>query len=110
MARRRQVVEMLVAEQNRLGQAPKVLHHQLRAHIDYLGKDLARLNRDIDQMVRRSPLWWETEELFRNVPGVGPLLARTLLAELPELGRLSRREIGKLVSLAPLNRDSGMMR
>lgn len=109
-ARRRQVVEMLVAEQNRLGQAPRMLHHQLRAHIDYLRKDLARLNRDLDQTLRRSPLWRETEELLRSVPGVGPVLARTLLAELPELGRLSRREIGKLVGLAPLNRDSGMMR
>ena len=109
-ARRRQVVEMLVAEQNRLGQAPRMLHHQLRAHLDYLRKDLTRLNRDLDQTLRRSPLWRETEELLRSVPGVGPVLARTLLAELPELGRLSRREIGKLVGLAPLNRDSGMMR
>ena len=109
-ARRRQVVEMLVAEQNRLGQAPRMLHHQLRAHIDYLRKDLVRLNRDLDQTLRRLPLWRETEELLRSVPGVGPVLARTLLAELPELGRLSRREIGKLVGLAPLNRDSGMMR
>ena len=109
-ARRRQVVEMLVAEQNRLGQAPRMLHHQLRAHLDYLRKDLTRLNRDPDQTLRRSPLWRETEELLRSVPGVGPVLARTLLAELPELGRLSRREIGKLVGLAPLNRNSGMMR
>jgi transposase len=67
-ARRRQVVEMLVAEQNRLGQAPRMLHHQLRAHIDYLRKDLARLNRDLDQTLRRSPLWRETEELLRSVP------------------------------------------
>ncbi len=85
-ARRRQVVEMLVAEQNRLGQAPSMLHHELRAHIDYLRKDLARLNRDLDQTLRRSPLWRETEELLRSAPGVGPVLARTLLAKLPELG------------------------
>lgn len=110
MARRRQVVEMLVAEQNRLGQAPKMLHQQLHGHIDYLRKDLAQLNRDLDQTLQRSALWREKEELLRSVPGVGPVLSRTLLAELPELGRLNRREISKLVGLAPLNRDSGMMR
>ncbi len=60
--------------------------------------------------LRRSALWREKEDLLRSVPGVGPVLSRTLLAELPELGRLNRREIGKLVGLAPLNRDSGMMR
>ncbi len=60
---------MLVAEQNRLGQAPSMLHHELRAHIDYLRKDLARLNRDLDQTLRRSPLWRETEELLRSVRG-----------------------------------------
>lgn len=110
MARRRQVVEMLVAEQNRLGQTPKMLHQRLHCHIDYLRKELAQLNRDLDQTLRRSALWREKEDLLRSVPGIGPVLSRTLLAELPELGRLNRREIGKLVGLAPLNRDSGMMR
>lgn len=110
MARRRQVVEMLVAEHNRLGQAPKMLHQRLQSHIDYLRKDLAQLNRDLDQTLRRSALWREKDDLLRSVPGVGPVLSHTLLTELPELGRLNRREIGKLVGLAPLNRDSGMMR
>lgn len=73
-ARRRQMVEMIVAEQNRPGQASRMLHHQLRAHIDYLRKDLARLNRDLDQTLRRSPLWRETEELLRSVPGSVPCL------------------------------------
>jgi transposase len=110
LARRRQVVEMLVAEQNRLGQAFQTLQPRLRGHIDYLRKDLAGINGDLDQMLRRSPLWRAHEDLLRSVPGVGPVLCRTLLAELPELGRLGRREIAKLVGLAPLNRDSGMLR
>lgn len=110
MTRRRQLVEMLVAEQNRLGQAPTVLHQRLRSHIDFLRKELAQLNRELDQLLRRSPLWREQEDLLRSVPGVGPVLSRTLLVELPELGRLNRREIAKLVGVAPLNRDSGSLR
>jgi transposase len=110
MARRRQLIEMLVAEENRLKQAPPALHHQLRSHIDYLRKDLHRLNRDLDQLLRSSPLWREQENLLRGVPGVGPVLCATLLAELPELGRLTRREIAKLVGVAPLVRDSGTLR
>lgn len=110
MARRRQLIEMLVAEENRLKQAPSALHHQLRSHIDYLRKDLHRLNRDLDQLLRSSPLWREQENLLRGVPGVGPVLCATLLAELPELGRLTRREIAKLVGVAPLVRDSGTLR
>ena len=110
MARRRQLVEMLVAEENRLQQAPAVLHHQLRGHIDYLRKDLHQLNRDLDRLLRSSPLWREQENLLRGVPGVGPVLCATLLAELPELGRLSRREIAKRAGVAPLARDSGTLR
>lgn len=110
MARRRQLVEMLVAEENRLKQAAKVLHHQLRSHIDYLRKDLHHLNGELDQMLRQSPLWREKENLLRGVPGVGPVLCATLLAELPELGRMNRREVAKLAGLAPLIRDSGTFR
>jgi transposase len=108
--RRRQVVEMLVAEENRLKQAPAVLHHQLRSHIDYLRKDLHRLNRDLEQKLRGTPLWREHEDLLKGVPGVGPVTCFTLIADLPELGRLTRREIAKLVGVAPLSRDSGTLR
>ncbi len=96
----------------RLGaiEQPKMLHQRLHGHIDHLRKDLAQLNRDLDQTLQHSALWREKEELLRSVPGVCPVLSRTLLAELPELGRLNRREISKLVGLAPLYRDSGMMR
>jgi transposase len=110
MGRRRQLMEMLVAEQNRLGQAPKALHHDLRSHIDFLRKQLHQLDQDLDQMLRQSPLWREQENLLKGVPGIGPVTCATLLADLPELGRLSRREIAKLAGVAPLARDSGRLR
>lgn len=97
VTRRRQLVEMLVAEENRLQQAPTVLHHELRSHIDYLRKDLHRLNGDLEQQLRGTPLWREHDDLLRSVPGVGPITCCTLIAELPELWRLNRREIAKLV-------------
>jgi len=110
MARRRQLVEMLVAEQNRLGQAPAVLKHDLRSHIDFLRKQLHRLDQDLDQLLHESPVWREQEDLLKGVPGVGPVTCATLLADLPELGGLSRRAIAKLAGLAPLARDSGPVR
>ncbi len=110
VARRRQLVEMLVAEENRLKQAPRVLHRQLRSHIVFLRKELRALNSELDQQLRAMPLWHEKDELLKSVPGVGRVLSCTLLADLPELGLLSRREIAKLAGLAPLTRDSGMLR
>lgn len=110
MARRRQLVEMLVAEQNRLGQAPAALQPDLRSHIDFLRKQLHHLDRDLDQLLQQSPLWREQEDLLKGVPGIGPVTCATLLADLPELGRLNRRAIAKLVGLAPLARDSGPLR
>lgn len=110
MARRRQLLEMLVAEQNRLGQTPPALQHDLRSHIDFLRKQLHGLDQDLDQLLQQSPLWREQEDLLRGVPGIGPVTCATLLADLPELGRLSRRAIAKLAGLAPLARDSGALR
>jgi len=107
VARHRQLVEMLVAEQNRLGTAPQLLHHALRSHIDFLRKELHHLNQELDRFLRSSPLWREKERLLRGVPGVGPVLCTTLLAAVPELGSLSRRAIAKLVGVAPLDRQSG---
>ncbi len=114
LSRRRQLLEMLQAERNRLGQVfgrgkPKV-KKSLKAHIAYLERELRITDTDLGEMVRKSPAWRERDELLRSVPGVGPVLSRTLLADLPELGRLSRREIAKLVGVAPLSRDSGTMR
>jgi transposase len=110
VVRRRQVLEMIVAERNRVAGAPKVVQRQLRSHIDWLLKQLHRLDHDLDQALRNSPLWREQEDLLKSVPGVGPVLCATLLSALPELGRLNRKQIAALVGVAPLARDSGMLR
>ncbi len=82
----------------------------LKTHIAYLERELRMADSDLGAMVRQSPAWRERDDLLQSVPGVGPVLSRTLLADLPELGLLSRREIAKLVGVAPLSRDSGTMR
>jgi len=110
VTRRRQLVEMLTAERNRLATAPKALRKELAAHIRWLERRLAGLDTDLDQAIRTSACWRAQEDLLRSVPGVGPIVARTLLAELPELGTLSHKAIATLVGLAPLNRDSGLFR
>jgi len=114
LARRRQLLEMLQAERNRLGQAfgrgKQPVKKSLKAHIAFLERELRIADTDLGAMVRRSPAWRERDDLLQSVPGVGPVLSRTLLAELPELGRLSRREVAKLVGVAPLSRDSGTLR
>lgn len=110
VTRRHQVVTMLVAEKNRLGNAPRALHPRIQAHLTWLEQELEALERDLGETLRRSPLWREKENLLRSVPGVGPQLALTLLAYLPELGTLSRKQIAALVGVAPFNRDSGTLR
>jgi len=114
LGRRRQLLDMLQAERNRLGQVFGKGHARvkksLKAHISYLERELRIADADLGTMVRQSPAWREQDELLRSVPGVGPVMSRTLLADLPELGRLSRREIAKLVGVAPLSRDSGTLR
>jgi len=110
VARRRELVEMITAERNRLGAAPKVLHKEITAHIRWLEGRLKERDRDLGRMLRSSPIWRAREDLLRAVPGVGPVLCATLQADLPELGALSRHEIAKLAGVAPLNRDSGPMR
>ena len=111
VTRRRQVIEMAVAERNR---KRLVTQASLKKRIDkviaVLERELADLDRDIGEKVRQSPLWRETEDLLKSVPGVGDQTARTLIAELPELGRLDRRAIAALVGVAPMNRDSGLWR
>jgi len=110
VARRRELVEMITAERNRLGTAAKVLRKEITAHIRWLEGRLKERDRELGRMLRSSPLWREREDLLRAVPGVGPVLCATLQANLPELGQLSRHQIAKLVGVAPLNRDSGAMR
>lgn len=114
LARRRQLLEMLQAERNRLGQVfgrgKAAVKKSLKAHIAFLERELRMADTDLGDQVRQSPAWRERDDLLRSVPGVGPVLSLTLLANLPELGRLSRRAIAKLVGVAPLSRDSGTLR
>ncbi len=110
VARRRQVVEMLVAEKNRLTSAPPRVRAEIRRHIRWLETALARLDETLADTIQRSPLWRANDELLQSTPGIGPTMAHTLLAELPELGTLNRKQVAALVGVAPLNRDSGTLR
>lgn len=110
VARRRQLIEMLTAERNRLHRARRVVQPRIEAHIQWLKEELKSLDDDLEAFIEQSPLWREQENLLRSAPGVGPVVARTLLAELPELGKVNRKEIAALVGVAPLNRDSGYYR
>ena len=110
VTRRRQLVEMLIAEKNRRTSAPKLLYRSIDEHIRWLEKRLSGLDDELGTMIRETPLWRERDELLRSVPGVGAVLSRTLLAQLPELGALNRKQIAALAGLAPFNRDSGSMR
>jgi len=107
LTRRRQIVEMLTAEKNRLHTARRPVQERIREHIAWLEQDLHDLDQDLQQRIRQSPLWQEKDRLLRSVPGVGPVLSLTLLAELPELGQVDRKQIAALVGVAPLNHDSG---
>jgi transposase len=110
LARRRQVVGMLTAERQRLGTALPAVRARVRAHVRWLERELAAVDDDLGGALQASPVWREREDLLRSVPGVGPVVALTLLAELPELGTLDRKRIAALVGLAPLNADSGTRR
>jgi transposase len=107
VARRRQLHQMLRAEKHRLLRAARPLKKSLERHIVYLEKQLAKLDDELQNALRQSPLWQTQFELLQSVPGIGPTTAATMIAELPELGRLSRHEIAALVGVAPFNRDSG---
>jgi len=111
VARRRQLIEMIVAETHRRRMLTQSrLVRGLERHLKALQKELTAIERDIDDEIKGSPAWREKEELLISVPGIGPTVARTLIAELPELGALGRRQIAALAGLAPINRDSGKMR
>jgi transposase len=109
VARRRQLVEMLTTERNRRQTAPAALQFELDEHIAWLEQRLQRLDRDLEQRIRQSPLWRAKDDLLRSVKGVGPVLSATLLIELPELGTLNRKRIAALVGVAPFARDSGTL-
>jgi transposase len=108
--RRRQIVQMIGAENQRLQRAPARPRKSIARLLKALQKELDSVNADIDDAVRGSPAWREAEDLLRSVPGVGPTISRTLIAEMPELGRLDRKEIAALAGLAPFTRQSGKWR
>jgi transposase len=110
LTRRRQVSGMIVSERNRQGFAPAPLKKSIEKHIRWLQRELDGVDRDLSKAIQASPVWRAKEKLYRDVPGIGPVISRTLIADLPELGRLSHREIATLVGLAPLARDSGNMK
>lgn len=111
LSRRRQIIGMLTAEKNRLGAtSSEAVQGRIGAHVRWLEKELSRTDRELDETIKKSPTFRENEALLKSVPGVGPVLCRTLLAELPELGSLPPRELSALVGVAPLNRDSGTFR
>ena len=112
VTRRRQLIEMVGAEQRRLAQAPPTGHltRELRRHIRWLERRIDDIDDEIGTAIQASPVWRVQDDLLRSVPGIGPTTARTLLAELPELGRLDRHAIAALAGVAPFNCDSGTHR
>jgi transposase len=110
VTRRRQITNMIVAESNRARLAPAALKKRIEKHIRWLERELDDTNAQMSDTIQSSPVWRAKEALYRTVPGVGPVIARTLLAELPELGTLTHKEVASLVGVAPLARDSGTMK
>jgi transposase len=110
LTRRRQLMEMLIAERNRLSRADEDVQVNIKDHIKWLKEALSDINNELERRIRSSPTWHEKDNLLRSVPGIGKVVSTTLLIELPELGQLNRRKIAALVGVAPLNRDSGTMR
>jgi transposase len=109
-ARRRQIVDMLVAEKNRLYTAPKPNKKSIRKHIQWLERSLEDINEDIDKTIKKSPTWRENDKILQSFKGIGPIVSASLLCDLPELGTLNRKKIATLVGVAPLNCDSGRFR
>lgn len=107
LSRRRQLIDMLTAEKNRLSCAMKSVRKHIKTHITWLERQLKQLDRDLDGAIRASEHWRTQDDIIRSVPGAGHGLSRTLIAHLPELGQLNRRQISALAGLAPYNHDSG---
>ena len=110
LARRHQLVQMLTAEKNRLAATRPPVRQRVQVHIRWLKQELADSDGLLSNTIQESPLWRVKDDLLQGVEGIGRVVSITLLAELPELGILDRRQIASLVGLAPFNRDSGMLR
>ncbi len=110
LARRRQLIDMKIAEKNRLEHAKGEVRKRIVAHVDWLESEIERTERNLDDKIRRSPLYVEKNERLQSVPGVGKQTALSLILNLPELGTLDRKQIAALAGVAPFNRDSGKRR
>ena len=110
VTRRRQLVEMLSTEKTRLKQVSKPIRQNVETHITWLKKQIREMDQDLSKTLKRSSVWRENDQIIQSVPGAGPILSINLLANVPELGTLNRRQIAALIGLAPLNRDSGTFR
>ena len=108
--RRRQIVKMITAEQNRLHQAPKWTAKTIKSHISWLNKELKKIDKEISNLIKGSPIWRQKDAILQSFKGVGPITSSKVLSSLPELGTLSSKKISALVGVAPLNRDSGKFR
>jgi transposase len=108
--RRRQLVAMLRSEQNRLTSAPKWTQKEIQTHLKWLKKALEKIDREISDLIKGSPIWREKEAILRSFKGVGPVTSATLLAALPELGTIASKPLSALIGVAPINRDSGQFR
>jgi transposase len=110
LARRRQMMDMIISEKNRLTTAGPKIRRQILQHIQWLTKRIASIDDDLNRSIRSNPDWKANEELLRSVPGIGSVSSSSLLIQLPELGSLNRHQIAALAGIAPLNRDSGTFR
>ena len=109
-ARRRQLIEMIVAEKNRLARADKTVSKSMTDHIDWLEQELDCINKELDHAIGQSPIWLEDQQILLSTPSIGTVTSRSLLAELPELGKLNGKQLSSLVGIAPFNRDSGTLK
>jgi len=109
VARRRQLIEMLVQEKNRYSRASKKMGLGIRKHLKWLEGRIKDIDKDLSETVKKSSIWSKKENILKSVPGVGDILSATLIADLPELGTLGKKEIAALVGVAPFNCDSGKM-
>lgn len=109
IVRRRQLIEMLVAEKNRVSLSHRSVQPRLLEHVHWLEHEIDQIDEELRDQLKKSPIWRENDDLLRSVPGVGQVTSTTLLAELPELGQLNRKKIAALAGVAPYNVDSGQM-
>jgi transposase len=109
-SRRRQLVGMMRSEQNRLSSAPKWTQKEIQNHLKWLKRALDKMDKDISDLIKGSPMWREKETILRSFKGIGPVTSATLLAGLPELGTIGSKALSALIGVAPLNRDSGQFR